>query len=369
MKGTTPRSAHRNCPFGGIKHSDCVKELSNDGIDRKLTCAVNGRRSGRLNGLIGPGTHAVFLRRLRSRESNIDRNNKLTNGINHQNCNASENATKENVMNATVNELKGYAVPLTPEGKSSIDPPPPWHYSADCMAVEYWADPTAVAALLPPGLVADPDADGRCFFWFLDWQFTGEHDELTDPARYQYRESLVLIDATFESMKVTYCPYIFVDNDASIARGWIQGFPKRLGSIFQTRSFAAPGPAAAPLAPGSRFGASVAAHGERIATARIQLEEAIVDPTSVFNRPITIRRYFPQLVAGKQHVPAVDELTLSITDNSAIVNLWAGSAELTIPQVPGEDIHQIAPRRVGRGYRLSMSYSVTDLRILKDYRA
>ena len=29
-------------------------------------------------------------------------------------------------------------------------------------------------------------------------------------------------------------------------------------------------------------------------------------------------------------------------------------------------MHLIAPLRVGRGYRLGMSYSVTDLRILKD---
>ncbi len=158
------------------------------------------------------------------------------------------------------------------------------------MAIEYWTDPDAVAALLPPGLSADYKAGGRAVFWFLDWQFTGSHDELTDPARYQYREAFVLLDAVFGDTKVTYCPYIFVDNDAAIARGWAQGYPKKLGSIFQTRTFAAPGPAAATLARGSRFGASVAAHGERIATARIQLEEAIEQPGSIFNRPTTMRR-------------------------------------------------------------------------------
>jgi hypothetical protein len=33
--------------------------------------------------------------------------------------------------------------------------------------------------------------------------------------------------------------------------------------------------------------------------------------------------------------------------------------------VDDEDMHAIAPLRVGRGYRLGMAYSVTDLRILK----
>ena len=265
--------------------------------------------------------------------------------------------------------LKGFSVPLTPQGRSALATPPPWHYSSDCIAIEYWSAPDKIAALLPPGLTPDQKSDGRAFFWFLDWQFTGSNDELTDPARYQYREAFVLVEALFEGQPVNYCPFIFVDNDAALSRGWMQGYPKKLGNIYQTRSFSAPSPAAAPLAKGSRFGASVAAHGERLATARIQLEEKIADPSKVFNRPTTMRRYFSQLASGHQSKPAVDELTMSLTDNLAIVDVWVGKAELQIPEVAGEDVHQVAPVRVGRGYRLGMAYSVTDLRILKNYAA
>ena len=263
--------------------------------------------------------------------------------------------------------LKGFTVPLTPGGKSALARLPPWHYSSDCIAIEYWTDPAAVAALLPPGVALDEKSGGRAFFWFLDWQFTASDDELTDPARYQYREAFALVEAIFEGTPINYCPFIYVDNDAAIARGWAQGFPKKLGSIFQTRSFSAPSAAAAPLAKGSRFGASVTAHGERLATARLQLEEPITDPSTVFNRPTVMRRYFPQLAAAGQQNPPVNELTMSLTDNLAIVDVWAGSAELRMPEVPGEEMHLIAPRRVGRGYRLGMAYSVTDLRILKNY--
>jgi len=262
-----------------------------------------------------------------------------------------------------------FSVPVTPQGKSALATLPPWHYSSDCLAIEYWADQNAIASLLPPGVTVDEKSGGRSFFWFLDWQFTGSNDELTDPARYQYREAFVLVQAIFEGVPVNYCPYIFVDNDAAIARGWAQGFPKKLASVYQTRSFSAPSLAAAPLAKGSRFGASVSAHGERLATARIQLEEPVADPATVFNRPTTMRRYFPQLAAGLQQKPPVDELTMSLTDNLAIVDVWTGSAELKIPEVDGEDMHLIAPVRVGRGYRLGMAYSVTDLRILKNYAA
>jgi len=263
--------------------------------------------------------------------------------------------------------LKGFSVPLSPQGKAPLSNLPPWHYSSDCLVVEYWADPKAVEAVLPPGMDMDEKSNGRAFFWFLDWQFTASNDELTDPARYQYREAFLLVEAVFEGTRVNYCPYIFVDNDAAISRGWAQGFPKKYASVFQTRTFAAPSPAAAPLAKGSRFGGSVTAHGERLATARVQLDAPIADPTSVFNRPTTMRRYFPQLARDRQHKPAVDELTMSLTDNLAVVNVWSGSAELNFPEVAGEEMHALAPQRIGRGFRLGMAYSVTDLKVLKDY--
>ena len=71
--------------------------------------------------------------------------------------------------------LKGFTVPLTAGGKSALATLPPWHYSSDCIAIEYWADQAAIAALLPPGVAPDNKSGGRAFFWFLDWQFTGSN--------------------------------------------------------------------------------------------------------------------------------------------------------------------------------------------------
>jgi hypothetical protein len=98
--------------------------------------------------------------------------------------------------------LKAFSVPITPQGKSALATLPPWHYSSDCIAIEYWADPAAIAPLLPLGLQPDEKSGGRAFFWFLDWQFTGANDELTDPARYQYREAFALVEAIFDGTPV-----------------------------------------------------------------------------------------------------------------------------------------------------------------------
>lgn len=264
--------------------------------------------------------------------------------------------------------VTGYAVPRTPLGLSSIDPPPPWHYSSDVVGVEYWADPKAVADILPEGLSPDSAANGRAAIMFLDWQFAAENEEYLDPARYQYREAFILVDAIWEKQPVTFCPFIFVDNDAALARGWIQGYPKRLGSIFQTRSYEAPSPAAAPVRAGGKFGASVSSCGQRLADIRVTLREKVDDPTTLFNRPTTMLRYFPTLVAGRHDKPAVNELTLSLTDNLALVNLWVGDGEIYMPEARDEDVRLLRPVRIGRGFRYGLAYSVTDLKILKDLR-
>ena len=112
--------------------------------------------------------------------------------------------------------LKGFNYPLTPKGKSTLNPPPPWHYSADFLNIEFWSEPNAVAAVLPPGLEPDHAAQGHGNALFYDWQFTGANEEYLDPARYQYREFFLLVDALFEGKPISYCPCIFVVNDAAI---------------------------------------------------------------------------------------------------------------------------------------------------------
>jgi Acetoacetate decarboxylase (ADC) len=168
-------------------------------------------------------------------------------------------------MHQDTGMLKGFTVPKSPFGQAALMPAPPWHYAGDVVGVEFWTDPGATAATLPNGLSRDPNSNGRAVMMFLDWQFTAQGDEYLEPARYQYREASILVDAMYRDEPVMWCPYIYVDNDAALACGWTRGFPKKIGSIFQTRSFAVSGLAAAPVASGSRFGASLSAHGQRLA--------------------------------------------------------------------------------------------------------
>jgi acetoacetate decarboxylase len=234
--------------------------------------------------------------------------------------------------------------------------------------MEFWADPSAVESLLPTGLDPDPSTAGHCNALFYDWQFSGENEEYLDPARYQYREFFILVDSLFEGKPVSYCPYIFVDNDAALARGWTQGYPKRIGQVFQTRYHAATGKAGPALAPGSKFAGSIAAGGQRLAEGRVTLREPLPDHSLLEQRPIVNLLHYPRLAADQQDRPALHEIVENVPHDVHYEQAWIGDGHISLPVCAGEEISDLAPVRCGNGIRTSMSYIVDDLKTLKDLR-
>jgi hypothetical protein len=166
--------------------------------------------------------------------------------------------------------LTGFTPPYTPTGRSSLADAPPWHYAGQILSLAFKVEQTTAQALLPEGFGA---ATGRAYGHFCEWQACTDHgSELVDPVYAQYKEFFVLIEAESELVAgaALYCPFIYVDQDISMARGWLQGWPKKLGSIWMTRTY--PGldrPAAAPIRVGTRFGASLAVKDRRLAEATV----------------------------------------------------------------------------------------------------
>jgi hypothetical protein len=70
---------------------------------------------------------------------------------------------------------------------------------------------------------------------FADWQATTDGRELLNPVYAQYRETIVVVeierpDGTLSLFN--FCPFIWVDQDISLVRGYLQGWPKKLGSTY-----------------------------------------------------------------------------------------------------------------------------------------
>jgi acetoacetate decarboxylase len=96
------------------------------------------------------------------------------------------------------------------------------------------------------------------------------------------------------------------------------------------------------------------------------LRKPVEDGLSLLTRPTVLLRYFPRLVAGGRDKPAVDELAMSVTDNLTVAGAWIGTGELNFPETNGEELHALAPRRIEAGFRYSLSYSISDLKVLEN---
>jgi acetoacetate decarboxylase len=137
----------------------------------------------------------------------------------------------------------------------------PWHFAGDVLAVEFWNDPDVSVHTLPTGVKLDNECPGHSVALFTDYQFAAQNDEYLDPARYQCRGFSVLLNAIWKGKRIAWFPYCYVENDAALMRGWIQGYPRKLGTVHQTRTFATAIAASAPLVHDSRLSACMSAHG------------------------------------------------------------------------------------------------------------
>ncbi|MEU4195138.1 acetoacetate decarboxylase family protein [Kribbella sp. NPDC026611] len=260
-------------------------------------------------------------------------------------------------------ELKGYSLPLSARGTAGLVDAPPWHYAGDLIGAEFWTTADAAKAALPVGLTPDPVSAGHGYALFIDWQVSGDNQEYLDPDRSLYSEFLVLLDAQYKGAPVAWCPFIYVDNDAALARGWFQGFPKKFGTIKQTRAFSVASNAAPAIGPGGTFAGGLSSAGRRLAEARVTLDKPI-GTIPALGRPIVNLRHFPRLTAGNFNNPAVHELTQSILENPMVANTWGGTSSLTFLPAPHEELADLKVTRTGIGFRGTLSYSVRDLKIL-----
>jgi acetoacetate decarboxylase len=263
--------------------------------------------------------------------------------------------------------LQGYTLPRTPEGRASLVPAPPWHYVADMLVIEYWADPDAAVGFLPEGLEPHPDP-GRAAALFVDWQSCSDGGrELVDPSRSQYKEFFLVLNALLDGEEVTVCPAIWVDRDFALVRGWIQGFPKKLGSIWITRTFGLDCAADPGLDAGATFGGTAAAYERRLAQGTVTLERVSEAGPTHNDPPLVNVRHFPRLAAGRHDDPAVHELVRARSRARAISPIWEGSAALELFGGPAEEHDALRPVRMGKGFRLTFAYTVDDLETVREY--
>ena len=244
--------------------------------------------------------------------------------------------------------VQGFFYPRTAGGSASLIPSPPWYYSGDLLTVEYRTDPARVAELLPPPLSPAPEDPGAVAIIWADWQScSSSRAELLDPVRSQYKEAFVVVRCAFRGEVYSRCVYIWVDKDFAIARGLHQGYPKKLGSVHQTRPH--PFAQAAPrLEAGGMFGATLAAADRRIAEAVLTLRSPAETNGFVNGHPMAHHRFYPGIERGAPD--AFAELIRSGAAEFQGGQPWAGDVELRLFESPTEELARLTVEEIIGGY-------------------
>jgi acetoacetate decarboxylase len=253
--------------------------------------------------------------------------------------------------------LDGWSLPLSPSGTASLVPPPPWHFSGEALGIYFVADPAAVAAVLPAGL--EPLGDGSCSFVFCEWSSSADADPrvIADPARGQYREAYLSVNALLEGKKVARVPYIWVDNDLSFARGHIQGFPKNMGEVAITRAVRV-GRGGPKVEPGGRF----VGHASSLGTKLVEGSVTLTAPAAEGHVPRALRlpvwhtRFVPDLAGGE---PLVHDLARNLVTGFECGDVWEGDAELALLPSRFEEHTALAPVEVTGGFRCAVAFTIT----------
>jgi len=239
-------------------------------------------------------------------------------------------------------------LPRTPEGRASIVPSPPWHYSGDVLTIEYRTDPANVEALLPSGVDLATEDPGAVAIIWADWQSCSDAgDELLDPVRSQYKEAFVVVRCTYVGETYSRCVYIWVDKDFALARGWYQGYPKKLGQIWMTRPVAV-GKAGPRLEPGGRFGATLAANDRRLAEVTLTLTGESETGGFVNALPMLHSRYMPNI--DPADAAPLDELVTMRSRDVELGPVYVGEPTVTLFEASAEELAVLEPIETIAGY-------------------
>jgi acetoacetate decarboxylase len=192
---------------------------------------------------------------------------------------------------------------------------------------------------------------------WADWQScSASGEELLDPVLSQYKEAFAVVRCKYRGETYSRCVYIWVDKDFAIARGLHQGYPKKLGSIHQTRPMPF-GRGAPRVETGGRFGASLAAYDHRLAQATITLTERSDTNGFVNSLPMLHHRQVRPIERGATGW-SLDEVVTMSGVGFEHGQAWQADASLELFDSPWDDVASTLPvREVISGYYVQVGTS------------
>lgn len=217
-------------------------------------------------------------------------------------------------------------------------PQPPFYYGVDYVGVHVELE--GVDKFLPRELKSTGEG------WIYVSEFvsvSGEDWEKiwTDPYFTQYREAAIAVKVMFQGKNYLFFPFMWVDKDWALIRGWLNGYPKEIARIEMSKFH--------PLLPryskpeaGVKLGGYVIRGKDALLKVVVELTEISNTPPPSSFGPTLTYRYFPAIGDGS----SVREFAKVIKSEGKTGTIWKGRGGVELGGALGE----IKVKKVMGGY-------------------
>jgi len=252
-----------------------------------------------------------------------------------------------------------YSHPFSKSGNSQIVPPPPYYYGVEYLGAHVYFDNEKLKGILPSFL----STDGEGWIYLADF-VTISNDKWNlmyeDPSFTQYKEAAIALKVNFEGQNFLYFPFMWVDKDWALVRGWINGYPKKLATIYLTKLNK--------LLPDYNIRKENLILGgyllrdSKLIELRVTLKKKVSSiPLSNFGKTLTIR-YFPK--TGEKEGEISELVTIEKVDSN-IDDVWEGEAEVNIKEGINDELQFFVPKKVVAGYSYDYYFKTIGTKLVK----
>ena len=238
--------------------------------------------------------------------------------------------------------------PFTKSGKSALVAEGPWIYALDAIAVHAVCEREELEHILPEGL----KPTGEIYIYFADIiSKSPSFPELNyqAPGLVQYKELAIFTKVKFEGKNYAYCPFMYVDNDVSLLRGYVAGFPKKMAVIDITKQHS--------MLEMERRGGTAMRSGYGLIKLIVEAREDVgSNPLDSFGSWLLYRISAPMGV--REFVEIVPDVEYG--------HIRKGTGELEIGGGINDELEHLKIMEVVAGYSFSAILKVSELNILKN---
>ncbi|AEB95296.1 acetoacetate decarboxylase family protein [Metallosphaera cuprina] len=255
-------------------------------------------------------------------------------------------------------EEKEFTMPITRSGNSQTVFPPPWYYGVTYVAAHVRFD--GADRILPPFF----NTDGEGWVYIAEFVSTAERNwdyMYLEPDLVQYMEGAIGLKVEYNGGNYMYFPFMWVDKDWALVRGWLDGYPKKLALIRMTKLHPLMPKYNAPQ-PGLKMGGYVTRGGGHMIRLRLELEDRSESlPLKNFGPPINVRRF----ASRGENEEDVYEIVSRQRDESRYGEIWKGSAEVDIGGYVNDELNSLSLRETLGGYFYTLYFKVTKTILLE----